>query len=547
MKRITAYVLALALTWFCASSAAGAYYTDVPSSSALAGEVEKAVRYGLMNGYSQEQFGYSDTMTRAQFVAVLTRMMEWQTPSAEEAAAIITPAMALPEELSSQYRYAIACASAHDVIERTEPFRPNSPATRAEMAEMLVRALGLRACAVDAEKETGLPFTDVSDKRGYIAVAYEIGMTKGLTDTTFGPDGTATRAQAAAILVRIYEKLQQPTAFVHGFYAISSYSQLPLARNMDAVSAGWSRMTWDGTAAALNTAEEGGNEYHIPSGYEEVTASISHLNLSVFMDGQELKEMLTSESGRAQAVQQIIGEVSKTYGQIGRDLYEGVTIDFEGLREPQREAFSDFLRQLQPALQKLGKKLFVCVPPVLTSSAYYDGYDYRVIGGLADRVILMAYGYGPQNMTDFVGTEYYKTAATAPIASVYTALKHAASEIEPSKLLLGFSVTSTAWKIDENGKLLSETPVHPSNETVVKRLSQSDTEHGWSQTYQQSYAVYRTEDGSRYFLWYQDGLSVQMALNAARLLGVNGISVWRIGSIPDANAVWSWSGLLKAA
>ena len=49
--------------------------------------------------------------------------------------------MALPEELSSQYRYAIACAAAHDVIEKTEPFRPNSPATRAEMAELLVRGM----------------------------------------------------------------------------------------------------------------------------------------------------------------------------------------------------------------------------------------------------------------------------------------------------------------------------------------------------------------------------------------------------------------------
>ena len=150
-------------------------------------------------------------------------------------------------------------------------------------------------------------------------------------------------------------------------------------------------------------------------------------------------------------------------------------------------------------------------------------------------------------MTGFTGTEYYKTAATTPIASVYTALKYAVSEIAPSKLLLGFSAASTAWKIDENGKLVSETPVYPSNETVIKRLSQSDTEHGWSQTYQQSYAIYRTEDGSRYFLWYQDASSVQAALNAARLLDVNGVSVWRIGSIPDVNAVWSWSELLNAA
>ena len=80
----------------------------------------------------------------------------------------------------------------------------------------------------------------------YIQIAYTIGMTNGTSATAFSPGSTATRAQAAAMLVRIYEKITAPTGPVHGFYAISSYSQLDLAGDMDAVSAGWSRMTWDG-------------------------------------------------------------------------------------------------------------------------------------------------------------------------------------------------------------------------------------------------------------------------------------------------------------
>ena len=47
----------------------------MPSGSALAAEVQKAVDYGLMNGYSAATFGYADPMTRAQFVTVLDRMM----------------------------------------------------------------------------------------------------------------------------------------------------------------------------------------------------------------------------------------------------------------------------------------------------------------------------------------------------------------------------------------------------------------------------------------------------------------------------------------
>ena len=111
---------------------------------------------------------------------------------------------------------------------------------------MLVRALGLKSAAVLAEKRGSLPFTDVTIRKGYISVAYAIGMTNGTSASTFSPDNSATRAQAAAMLVRIYEKLQKKTDWVHGFYAISSYNQISLTDYMDAVSVGWSRMTWDG-------------------------------------------------------------------------------------------------------------------------------------------------------------------------------------------------------------------------------------------------------------------------------------------------------------
>ena len=113
----------------------------------------------------------------------------------------------------------------------------------------------------------------------------------------------------------------------------------------------------------------------------------------------------------------------------------------------------------------------------------------------------------------------------------------------PDKILLGFSCKNVAWQIDQDGKLLSDTPIYLSNETVAKRLEQSGTAMGWSQEYRQSYAIYETEDGSRYFLWYQDDRSTQSALNAAHLLGVHGVSLWRLGTIPTYDN-WNWNSLL---
>ena len=80
MQKLLSCLLVLTLTAALLAPAASAEgYTDVPADSALAGEVQKAVDYGLMNGYNANTFGYRDSMTRAQFVAVLVRMMGWKT------------------------------------------------------------------------------------------------------------------------------------------------------------------------------------------------------------------------------------------------------------------------------------------------------------------------------------------------------------------------------------------------------------------------------------------------------------------------------------
>ena len=334
MKKVFSMLIALLLLSTLAMPLSGAVsYKDVPSSSKLADEVQKATEYGLMLGYNSTTFGYSDSMTRAQFITVLDRMMGWTAGMGDTRVSMwfIPGAMEVPDTLSETYLSAIEQAQFRDVVDNNVPFRPNDPITRAEMAEMLVRALGLKSAALALNSSNiplsdtyyllhGIdPFQDLPDREeGYIRVAYAIGMTNGTSATTFSPDNTATRAQAAAMLARIYEKLNQETDFTHGFYAISSYSQLDIAKKMDSVSAGWSRMTWDGETALLSTTSASGNEYYIPSGYQEVTESVEHLNLSVFMDTSDgIAALLASADSRTQAVDQIIQELTISYRKIG--------------------------------------------------------------------------------------------------------------------------------------------------------------------------------------------------------------------------------------
>lgn len=536
MKRILWVAVCAALVLSCAVPAfASAGFGDVPGDSWAVGAIESAVGYGLVQGRGNGVFGYGESVKRAEFATVLCRMFGWDVSG---------PAKASFSDVDAgKWYYAyVETALANDVFDKGGRFRPEDAITREEMAVMLVRALGYRTLAEAAERTAQLPFTDVSSSRGYICTAYDIGMINGRGGGIFAPDDTASREEMAAMLVRVYEKLNGETQWVHGFYAFSSYAQRYTAQDMDAVSVGWSRMCCDDRGVWLNTGTENSNEWRIPDSYESIVnyleSSGTAMYLNVYMDNAsgEAAALLTSAENREAAVNAIIAELTRNYPAVGRSPYSGVTIDFEGLYgEAQREGLTQFLTLLRQKLDSLGKGLYTAVQPV-AENGYFDGYDYRAIGELADRVILMAHDYNATDLSGFVGTEYYRTTAQTPLSAVYVSLRAATDEetgvADRSKLCLALSCSGLAWRISGD-KLADASPVRPTTATVYKRLAQDDSVLGWSDTYKNPYAVYSTEDGVQYFLWYENERSVNEKLTLARLFGITGVSLWRIGEIPD--------------
>ena len=247
-------------------------------------------------------------------------------------------------------------------------------------------------------------------------------------------------------------------------------------------------------------------------------------------------------------MEQIVNELTVSYKTIGKNPYDGVTIDFEGLRSASIVTFDQFLTELASRVHYLGKDLYVCVPPVLTTGSYYDGYNIARITALADKVILMTYDYEDRTMAQ--GASALTSAPTSPMDQVYWSVKTAVEQVSAAsqnvgKLVLGYSCKNVAWKVNSptDLTLAASAPFYVSNETLNQRLSQSSTTKGWSDTYQCPYAVYTTEDGSTYFVWYDNARSVQARLDMAKLLGVTGASVWRLGTVPTYSG-WSWIGNL---
>lgn len=538
MKKIISLILsaAFALSLCIVPAAAVDSYTDVPTGSWAEDIINKASSYELMQGEGGSSFGYGKNITRAQFVTILCRMFSWEL--------VNPPSPSIPDVSGTSWYYQyIETALSHDVFDLSSNFYPDSYITREDMAQMLVRALGYKEIA-QSMSDFDIPFTDITQNEGYISIAYNIGMINGKSASSFAPYDNAKREEAAAMLVRIYEKISAGTDWLHGFYAFSSYSQRYLTDDMNAVSMGWSEMTYDPqTGAVLSTAGEDGSSWKIPDSYESIIDYLdqnqAQVKLSVYMNnsGSRLENMLSSEQGRSSAVDAIINELTRTYEAVSKNPYSGVTIDFEGLKgAAEKENFNLFLSLLSSRLDEIGKSLYVAVQPAMDGE-YFDGYDYKTIGELADKVILMAHDYNATDLSGFEGTQYYKTTALTPIDKVYYSLNAITDPVsgvsDRSKIAFAISFSGLAWEISDDGSLVNPSPATPSIDTIHNRLVQADTQIGWSDTYKNPYAIYTTEDGKRYFIWYEDARSVSAKVELARLFDITGVSIWRIGNVPD--------------
>ena len=225
--------------------------------------------------------------------------------------------------------------------------------------------------------------------------------------------------------------------------------------------------------------------------------------------------------------------------------YSGLTIDFEALKgDTIKQNYVTFMEELRQALPK-DKTLYVCVQP----DTWYTGFDYRGLGEVCDKVILMAHDYQWTSVPEsYMGTANTNSPVT-PFPSIYEALRDITDPDtgvqDVSKVALAISFGTAGFHVDEEGRLLETTIYHPAMTTLTARLNQPDTVVTYSDKYRNPYALYTTEDGSQYKVWYENEQSVLDKLQLARMFGVTGVSLWRIGNIPASSGYDVWSAMLS--
>ena len=148
-----------------------------------------------MNGISETEFAPEKEVTRGMFVTILYRMAS--EPDVEEFAEFTDVS------IDKYYAKAVAWASVNGIVNgiTDELFVPDANITREQMAVMLYRYK-------KAEKsENKLNYTDENSISEYaidaINWANASGIMTGNEDGSFAPLRNSTRAEAAAVFVRL--------------------------------------------------------------------------------------------------------------------------------------------------------------------------------------------------------------------------------------------------------------------------------------------------------------------------------------------------------
>ena len=166
--------------------ASGLPFTDVAEGDWFYDYVEYVYENGLMDGTSDTTFEPNANMTRAMVWAILARI-DGETVTG-----------------ANWVETAREWAMANDV---SDGENADGYVTREQLATMLWRYAGEPASDYSLSA-----FTDADSVSGYAATAMawavEHGIITGVTDTTLVPQGTATRAQCAAMLMRFVENVK---------------------------------------------------------------------------------------------------------------------------------------------------------------------------------------------------------------------------------------------------------------------------------------------------------------------------------------------------
>jgi len=228
-------------------------------------------------------------------------------------------------------------------------------------------------------------------------------------------------------------------------------------------------------------------------------------------DGQIVHNMISSQEKRSRFVKELAALV-KSGG------YYGINIDFENLDSKDKNAYTEFIKELCSNFHNSGYYVSVDLPPNSN-----DTYDYKAISGYCDYLIIMLYD------------EHYSTGTPGPIASqkwFETQLNSVIPYIPKDKMVAALGNYGYDWTMKSSNPAKSITYLEALNISVKKNKKII-----WDPNKLNPHYTYK--DGvNNHTVWFLDSVTFYNELKYSIEKGIPNIALWRLGS--EDQKIWDF-------
>ncbi len=199
--------------------------------------------------------------------------------------------------------------------------------------------------------------------------------------------------------------------------------------------------------------------------------------------------------------------------------YAGVDIDFEYILAEDRDAFTEFVRQVAEQMRANGFHTSIALAPKTSADQpgiLYEGKDYRALGEIVDHALIMTYEWG---------YTYGPPMAVAPLNQVRRVIEYAVTEIAPEKIDLGIPNYGYDWPLPYERGVTAAIPI--GNVQAVQIAIEQDVPIQFDELAQSPFFTYES-NGVQHEVWFEDVRSIQQKFELIKEFGLGGCGYWQI-------------------
>ena len=226
----------------------------------------------------------------------------------------------------------------------------------------------------------------------------------------------------------------------------------------------------------------------------------------------DTKELMSSAKSRKKMIDKLMAE-AQMYG------FDGVNLDFEGIRAEAGPHYVQFIRELSVECRK--NKLVLSVDNYVPT-VYSEFYNRKEQGAVADYLIVMGYD------------EHYAGGEKGSVASIGFTRQGIADTlklVDKDKVIWAVPFYTRVWSESE-GKSTSKAYGITS---AKKWVQDNGVELTWDENLGQYYGETTSDSGSQY-IWMEEERSLGLKIDEIKKNDLAGVACWKLG-FEDA-AIW---------